>query len=310
MYSDLPQNRKNNVIHKLKHNDIIYLKFILSVDNGRRAMSLGIAFKGPEGIVLAADSRVTLTTEIPNEKMFLPSTFDNATKLLQVAGQEYVGAVTYGLGAIGTHEPRTAHSLLPELEEELSLMKTGRLSVEDFAKKLSSFFVNQWNKKMPNGYSGPDMVFLIGGFNENEPYGKVYKVGIPSIPTPQEQNIDLFGIVWGGQLEYTTRLIKGFDPKLPLIIKQFLELTEEKRVDLEQHLERSLSCPIPYQFLPLQDCVDLSIFLIRTTTELQNWTIGIRGVGGAIDVATITRTEGLKPVQQKTIIGQKKNFIR
>ena len=72
-------------------------------------MSLGVAFKGPEGIVLAADSRVTLTAEMERDdgRMMLPSTFDNATKLLQITGQDYVGAITYGLGAIGQQEPRT-----------------------------------------------------------------------------------------------------------------------------------------------------------------------------------------------------------
>ena len=71
-------------------------------------MSLGIAFKGPEGIVLAADSRVTLTAQVPGRNMLLPATFDNATKLLQIAGQQYIGVVTYGAGAIGQQEPRTA----------------------------------------------------------------------------------------------------------------------------------------------------------------------------------------------------------
>lgn len=78
-------------------------------------MSLGIAFKGPEGIVLAADSRVTLNMEVPQgtEKLIIPATFDNATKLLRFQNHNYVGAVTYGAGAIGTKEPRTAHSFLP-----------------------------------------------------------------------------------------------------------------------------------------------------------------------------------------------------
>jgi hypothetical protein len=78
-------------------------------------MSLGIAFKGPEGIVLAADSRVSLTANAPG-KPPITATFDNAIKLLQVKGQKYVGAVTYGLGAIGQQEPRTAHSFVPEFE--------------------------------------------------------------------------------------------------------------------------------------------------------------------------------------------------
>lgn len=95
-------------------------------------MSLGIAIKGPEGIVLAADSRVTLSSTIQQEDMtvLLPATFDNATKLLRVAGHKFVGAVTYGLGALGQQEPRTAHSFMPEFERRLPV---GRISVEQFA---------------------------------------------------------------------------------------------------------------------------------------------------------------------------------
>lgn len=37
---------------------------------------------------------------------------------------------------------------------------------------------------------------------------------------------------------------------------------------------------------------------------IQTWQIGIRGVGGAIDLATITRTDGYKPVQQKKVKGE------
>jgi len=63
-------------------------------------MSLGIMIKGPEGIVLAADSRITLLNQLPNkanpnQMMVIPSTFDNATKLLRVSGHNYVGVVTY-----------------------------------------------------------------------------------------------------------------------------------------------------------------------------------------------------------------------
>jgi len=65
-------------------------------------MSLGIAFKGPEGIVLAADSRVTLMAIAqqqgpqvaptgPALQVQIPVTYDNATKLLRVQGQDHVG---------------------------------------------------------------------------------------------------------------------------------------------------------------------------------------------------------------------------
>jgi hypothetical protein len=271
-------------------------------------MSLGIAFKGTEGIVLAADSRVTLMAQIQNpatlnQSLFLPATFDNATKIFCVKDHNYAGVVTYGLGAIGTQEFRTAHSFLPEIETEFN--DPMRLSVENFAIKISQFFMRQWAQSMPKDYTGNPMIFLVGGYDEGAAYGSIFEIIIPYNPAPAERNHGIFGIVWGGQREFADRLIQGFDPELPSIVQNFLKLSDKNKDNLEKELKEKLSTKIPYQFLPLQDCVDLSIFLIRTTVTLQNWIVGVRGVGGAIDVATITRTEGFNPIQQKKITGEK-----
>jgi len=271
-------------------------------------MSLGIAFKGPEGIVLAADSRVTLNAELPSgtNRIILPSTFDNATKLLHFQNHDYVGAVTYGVGAIGQREPRTAYSYLSEFGNQLAKNESKRYSISEFAGELGHFFLKRWTDSgMPLGSPENNMIFLVAGFDEDAPYGKVFRVMIPSEPNPIEQNIGQFGVSWGGQLAYTSRLVKGMDPRLSHLVQRHLGLNDEQRVSLNEFLERELSLHIPYQFLPLQDCVDLSIFLVRTTMEIQNWLVDIRGVGGAIDVATITRTDGFKPIQQKKIVGQR-----
>lgn len=271
-------------------------------------MSLGIAFKGPEGIVLAADSRVTLAAQLqqpggqPN--MLVPSTYDSATKLLRAKGQDHVGAVTYGAGAIGQTEPRTAHSYMPELEQELA--GVDRLSVEDFANRLSQFFLAKWQAQNMPAVQGQDMIFLVGGYDDGAPYGRVFEVFIPSRPTPVEWHAGAgqFGLVWGGQKEYADRLITGFDGNLPEFAKAFLGLDDQKRDELRKHLQERLQVPVPFAFLPLQDCVDLAIFLIRTTIVMQHWVVGIRGVGGAIDVAVITRTDGFVDVQRKKITGE------
>lgn len=269
-------------------------------------MSLGIAFKGPEGIVLAADSRVTLTAEVQSQggqRMFLPATYDNATKLLKVKGQNFMGAVTYGAGALGA-PPRTAHSYLPEFENELG---EGRISVEEFAQKLSNFFDKQWQSASMPADAEP-MVFLVGGYDEDAAYGRVFRMSVPKDLTPMEMNPgEDFGVTWGGQLESATRLLNGYDPSLFQIIQGILGLSDTEAADLQTQVSQALggvSPPIPYAFLPLQDCVDLAILLVKTTAALQRFAVGIRGVGGAIDVATITRTEGFKAVQQKRITGE------
>ncbi|CAN5701646.1 hypothetical protein BH23CHL7_BH23CHL7_18170 [soil metagenome] len=267
-------------------------------------MSLGIAFKGPEGIVLAADSRVTLTVQQgpPGSQQVMPAYFDNATKLLTFTSQPYIGAVTYGLGAIGTTEPRTAHSFLTEFET--SIAGRPRMKVGELARHLSDFFLARFNGVMPSPWSGVDLVFLVGGYDEGEDYGRLYEIKIPGVPAPVEQQASTFGITWGGQTEATARLLNGFDGQLITVAQSALNLQPAQVTQLHDALRQNMGAKIPYQFLPLQDCVDLSIFLIRATAELQSWQVGIRGVGGAIDVATITRTDGLREIQRKQIVGE------
>lgn len=274
-------------------------------------MSLGIVLKGPEGIVLAADSRVTLfsTMQMPNQPqaLLLPASFDNATKLLRAKGHDYVAAVTYGQAAIGQQQPRTAHSFLPEFELELG---EKRFKVHEFAKRLGDFFLRQWQAaNMPAVVApGEEMVFLVAGYSEKEPYGEVYEVHVPTTPAPITRiPVGEFGMVWGGQRNITDRIVQGFDSAAINMIYDALNIPPAQRnqVSLELELKTKLQLKIPIQFLPLQDCVDYVIFLIRSTILLQKWIVDVRGVGGAVDVATITRTAGFTPIQLKEVVGER-----
>ena len=264
-------------------------------------MSLGVVIKGPEGVVLAADSRVTLEAQRGKDRP-ISVHFDNSTKLLSFNGHPYVGAVTYGGAVVGL---RTAHSYIPEFENELS---EARISVNEFALRLSEFFLARWNNAaQKEGFTGADMIFIVGGYSEGQPYGEVSLFSIPNQPNPEPRNAGAneFGMTWGGQMELATRLINGYDPMLISLLKEELKLQDGTLAGLEKTLQKKLQFPIPYQVLPLQDCVNLATLLIRTTISAQSVGIGIRGVGGPIDVATITRTDGLQSVQAKKIQGER-----
>ena len=144
-------------------------------------MSLGVVVKGPEGIVLGADTRITLNAQGPNQQAPLMVTFDNATKLLSFGKpHNWVGAVTYGAATIGN---RTAHSFLPELEPALG---NDRLTVLQYAEKLSAFFLERWkDANMPvNVPPNGGMNFIVGGFDENAPYGEVFLFNVPNSTSP------------------------------------------------------------------------------------------------------------------------------
>jgi hypothetical protein len=149
------------------------------------------------------------------------------------------------------------------------------------------------------------MTFAIGGYDEDKPYGSVYIVEIPRRPVPVEQSRNDFGITFGGQGEHSIRLIQGYDPRMLDIAKQMFSLSDQQITQLRGALA-PLMLGIPYGLLPLQDCVDLAVFLIHTTVSAQKLSLGIRGVGGSIDVAVITRREELRFIQQKELIGEGK----
>jgi hypothetical protein len=274
-------------------------------------MSLGIIVKGPEGIVLAADSRVTLFNQIPNpavagQTILIPATFDNATKVLRVNGQNFVGAVTYGLGAFITPDgPRTMQSFIPEFEEELKQNNVGRLPVADFANRMSDFFMRQWNSLVGRPANlGEELNFLVGGYDDGAAYGRGFLFTIPNAPIPIEQNAGpgQFGITWGGQTDLVYRLLFGFDPQLPSFLGTRFNVPAAQIPELARAIEAQLAPGIPYQFLPLQDCVSLAVFLIQGTIDFQQFrTATVRGVGGTVEVAIITRSQAFTFVSQKKI---------
>jgi hypothetical protein len=269
-------------------------------------VSLGIIIKAAEGMVLAAESRVTLSANVatPTGPQLIHVNFDNASKLLTFSGiNQFVGAVTYGTATIGV---RTAHSYIPEFENTLPVDQ--RLSIEEFAIRLSQFFSQQWaNANMPdiNNTTGHNMIFEVAGYNEGEPYGKMYNFEIPKNPAPIEQSPgqDNFGIRWGGQREIVDRLLMGYDSRLLDILVQNNKINAADVPNIQVILQQ-LQMPIPIQFIPLQDCIDLAILFIRTTINAQRLTVGLRGCGGAIDVAIITKNNPLKFIQRKDLIAE------
>jgi hypothetical protein len=264
-------------------------------------MSLGICVKGPEGLVLAAESRVTLFQRAPSG-VVIQVNFDNATKLLSFHDPNTsVGVVTYGQSIVG-RTGRTASSFLPEFEASLP---KERLKIDQFARSLHDFYLKQWQDNIIPEYQGPNMVFVVGGYNDDEHFGRVYVIELPLNPTMIEQysGSHQFGFTWGGQREIVDRIMSGYDGRFLDIVKNKLGLSEDQVRDLGQEL-RQLQLHVPIEILPLQDCVDLAIFFIRATIEAQKLTVDIRGAGGPIEVATITRNDGLRYIQRKVILGE------
>jgi hypothetical protein len=261
-------------------------------------MSLGLVVKVPEGLVLAAESRVTINVFNEQGTQVGQAFYDNTTKLFTFKHpHEFIGVVTFGQAFIGK---RTAYGYFTEFNELLIEQRPERIPVDNFAQELSDFFKSKWGEAPapPTGLIQEPLSFLVAGYNDKEASGRIYRVVIPNNPEPVEQNPGTFGITYGGQggaIVY--RLMNGYDVSLQSLVEQ--NLTPEQRM--------KLVLPFMYDALPLQDAVDLAILMARATIVIQKLAMMPRTCGGPIDVCTITSADGLSYVQRKKITGEKQS---
>jgi hypothetical protein len=258
-------------------------------------MSLGIIIKNPAGIVLAADSRIT--AEIKKNEKIAYSHFDNANKLLHFsAPHDQIGVITFGQATIANRPPS---SFIPEIEQVLGKDEPLR-TVQEYVEVLSEFFTHAWREKMPRDYKGPELTFIVCGFNKDESYGRAYQFSIPFNINPIELGTKEVTLTYGGDIDILHRLISGFDIHLLNAIKNDSMIDDLSKKKIEEHFHH-YSFQIPLEVLALQDAVDLARLLIDVTIKVQQLTIGVRTVGGPVDIAIIERGKPIYFIQEKVI---------
>ena len=65
------------------------------------------------------------------------------------------------------------------------------------------------------------------------------------------------------------------------------------------HMVAQLAVPLAPAPMPIQDAIDLAVFLADTAIGFSRFSPGASTVGGPVDVAAITKHEGFKWVRRK-----------
>jgi len=307
-------------------------------------MSLVINTTTPEGIVIAADSRQSYR----NRKGFSRIGSDTAKKLFKINNR--VGVALTGLAFIEkngvlknvstiiddfienkneelnglsvkeiTQELYNAFSQSYDIDKQFidlkakivaDLQKEGCRDIS-FSKKnniLSFNFETPDGKKQSSIANIEQINFLVAGFNTDNSH-EVYICYLPGEIQNKRNSKKRgkeYGASWLGQTDLVTRIILGFDPRIGNL--EFIRKIDPKIVSAQlRHLEYS----IQWGTMTLQDGVDFSDLMIRTTSAIQRFSDGIAaepgdipGVGGEVDIAVITKKYGFKWINKKSIIYQ------
>lgn len=242
-------------------------------------MSLVIAVYVPEGIVMASDSRQSLTIEGKSPegeefRMQTPSS-DAVTKTFLLEDPQ-VGISNFGQDLLGG-VPMGSY-IKRFVEEEI----TDADDVTSVPEKLIKYLRNSF----PDAKAG----FHVAG------YKKEGKVSMPYVyhchvarNAVERHNIKadgalVYGAAWSGETDVITSIVN------PVAVK------DEKGGD------RVLR-PVPriiWDAVTLQDAIDFSIYGIRTTIDTMRFQARPKTVGGPIDVLVLTPEES-KWVQRKEL---------
>jgi hypothetical protein len=69
---------------------------------------------------------------------------------------------------------------------------------------------------------------------------------------------------------------------------------------LQEELVRDLYATLSVPAMPIQDAIDLARFLVETTIGFVRFAVFLpKNVGGAVEIAAITKHEGFRWVQRK-----------
>jgi hypothetical protein len=257
-------------------------------------MSLAVTVICPEGVVVATDSRVTLSYYLDpkaDEKIIVQSNFDNATKLLTLKKpHNFVAISTVGAGTIGD---RTIHGFGAEFQETLG---DKRLKIKTYAEKLEKFYQTQWDSvEHEESDSGI----------EGELYGELYLVNVPKPKGGSKPTLQIaqgsFNVAWNGDVSLVTRLVNGMDPVLVYRIDN--AGFDKEVVDKISSIVTSLPGSVyPISTYALQDSINLARFLINSTVQGQNLLQTQRTVGGNIDICIIKSEDGCSYISKKELL--------
>ena len=272
-------------------------------------MTVALAVKVYDGIVLATDSATTLV--LPNGSA---QVYNHANKTFNLDRRYPIGAMTWGLGQLGSasissiaKDLRRAFMGKDKKHEEMELPEEYKLAgvVEATADWFGPMYADQvelFDKAVADGPpqedgDGPRRLDELGiavagysGVENDEP--ELYEIAFRPDSDPEivQHLNEAASWVAFAQTRAAERLFKGVDPRLAPLL-----LASEGGTDV---LDQLRDYPVQAA-MPIQDAVDFARFLADVTVGYSRYILGPDTVGGAVDLAAITRHEGFKWVERK-----------
>jgi hypothetical protein len=263
-------------------------------------VTIAIALSTAEGIIFGSDSTTTISlTGATGTKV--GQLYNSAQKIFEIgpprdgdylAGQHFSGGVvTWGDGSFG---PISWRNFVNEFY--CRVIHGNR--VTDVPRAYLNFAQQKWGEIQQMGLVDattplPDTGFAVGAIEAST---HEVHAGIVSIRAATVEAMKRADIRVGGDPVSVGRLVNGYDPRLePVLQSHGIDIAVFK------HCAQAFSLSPYLQHIPLRDAIDFVHFLIYSAIKFHRYKGVAAGVGGPIEIATITADRGFRWVTHKPL---------
>jgi hypothetical protein len=232
--------------------------------------------------------------------------YAHANKIANLCEGLPIGAMSTGAGGIGNESVET---LLKDLRRRFAgcdpahvdwRLDPAGYTLEQVAGRLRTFLFEEKAAPCPEP---TNLQLRLCGYSAGRPLAEIWEVSMTGQDCPPPRQImeeTAFGVMWDGQYEALNRLILGlgFDIGGALVKHG---LSAEQAGLLQEELVRDLYAALSVPAMPIQDAIELARFLVETTIGFVRFAVFMpKSVGGAVEIAAITKHEGFRWVQRKS----------
>jgi hypothetical protein len=257
-------------------------------------MTVIVSVKINDGIVMASDSASTFTNT---------QVYDHAEKIVNLVKGLPIGVMVTGDGGIGSESLTT---LLKDLGKRLQdkrdsmYLDPSSYTMQVVANRLHEFLFGE--KSMPMGGTA-NILLRVCGYSAGRPLPEVWQVqlqGATAYANLLVHSEGDFGVNWDGQYDALNRLVLGIPTNFEQILIDW-GMQQSDANNLISVIRRKALETLAIPTMPIQDAIDLARYLVEVTIGFTKFSIlkQPKTVGGAIEIAAITKHEGFRWVQRK-----------
>ncbi len=268
-------------------------------------MTIVVTLKVTDGLVLAADSAATFY--VPTAGGVVTKIYNHANKIFNLRKVWSIGAMAYGAGGVGASSVETlSKDLRARFSDEGDgdyFLNKNSYTIQEVATKARKFLFEESYLK---AFTDPPPDFAMGyrvcGYSAGAQLPEIWEFFITGSQCEQPYRVQAqeeFGLRWAGETEALDRLLLGFTPAMLgwLVHKGFIQPQDTGPTHLE--LINHFGAPLVLPAMPIQDAIDVARFAVETAARYARYGMRPETIGGAIELAAITKHEGFKWVARK-----------